>query len=346
MERTVYKKTFTRDFTLAVIEIWYRAEAQNDKKWTDKRQPFKPFIIFEREHGVVSGYYDPRGIEWAEDILVQKMKDDQTFITSLEKTFAGKFKILEKMFNREEPLSKAKLLDFFVLLEEWWVWFEAAWWIWEMESEKLGVIKIPESFRKLRESTQDLVPKSEVIVRKSLHNLFPKLGSLVEVLRIGEISSGDLPDEKILKERDQKYFFTNNKLYTNVSREFIENKFGAVLEKFEIPEGLKEIKGQIGNKGKARGKVRLVYGPKEAHKVEEGDIIVSSMTMPDILPAMKKAAAFVTDEGGIACHAAIISREMNKPSVIGTKIATQVLCDGDEVEVDAERGIVKILNKK
>ena len=67
------------------------------------------------------------------------------------------------------------------------------------------------------------------------------------------------------------------------------------------------------------------------------------MTTPDMVPIMKKAAAFVTDEGGITCHAAIVSREMKKPCIIGTKIATKILHDGQLVEVDANRGIVKII---
>jgi len=60
---------------------------------------------------------------------------------------------------------------------------------------------------------------------------------------------------------------------------------------------------------------------------------------------MKKAAAFVTDEGGITCHAAIVARELKKPCIIGTKIATQALKDGDEVEVDADKGAVKLLKE-
>ena len=67
------------------------------------------------------------------------------------------------------------------------------------------------------------------------------------------------------------------------------------------------------------------------------------MTTPDYIPAMKKAAAFVTDEGGITCHAAIIAREMKKPCIVGTKIATQILHDGDLVEVDADKGVVRII---
>ena len=67
------------------------------------------------------------------------------------------------------------------------------------------------------------------------------------------------------------------------------------------------------------------------------------MTISDFLPAMMKASAFVTDEGGITCHAAIAARELKKPCIIGTKIATQVLKDGDMVEVKADHGLVIIL---
>mgnify|MGYP001562085147 CR=1 FL=1 len=78
--------------------------------------------------------------------------------------------------------------------------------------------------------------------------------------------------------------------------------------------------------------------------LKNGDILVTFMPAPSHISAMEKAAAFVTDEGGITCHAAIVAREMKKPCIIGTKIATKVLKDGDMVEVDANKGIVKIIN--
>jgi len=74
-----------------------------------------------------------------------------------------------------------------------------------------------------------------------------------------------------------------------------------------------------------------------------GDILVSHMTDPEIVVAMKKAGAIITDMGGITCHAAIVSRELGIPCVIGTKIATKVFKDGDEVEVDATKGVVRKL---
>lgn len=104
-----------------------------------------------------------------------------------------------------------------------------------------------------------------------------------------------------------------------------------------------EIKGNIACKGNAKGKVKLIFNNKDFAKIEDGDILVTSMTTPEMVPIMKKASAFVTDEGGVTCHAAIISREMHKPCIIGTKVATQLLKDNDMVEVDANNGVVKIL---
>lgn len=108
---------------------------------------------------------------------------------------------------------------------------------------------------------------------------------------------------------------------------------------------IQEIKGTIANTGKVRGRIKIVESNQDIKKVQERDIMVTAMTHPNYIVAMEKASAFVTDEGGITCHAAIVSREMNKPCIIGTKIATKVLKDGQLVEVDANRGIVKILKK-
>jgi pyruvate,water dikinase len=72
-------------------------------------------------------------------------------------------------------------------------------------------------------------------------------------------------------------------------------------------------------------------------------VIVAEMTNPDYVPWMKRAAAFVTDEGGMTCHAGIVARELGKPCVVGTKIATKVFKDGDMLEVDAMNGLVRRL---
>ena len=111
-------------------------------------------------------------------------------------------------------------------------------------------------------------------------------------------------------------------------------------------EKVAEIRGQTGCVGKAKGVVKIIFRPQDMGKMKKGDILVSIATDPDIVPAMKKAAAIVTEQGGVTSHAAIVSRELNIPCVIGTKIATRVLKDGDLVEVDANKGVVKILKNK
>lgn len=107
--------------------------------------------------------------------------------------------------------------------------------------------------------------------------------------------------------------------------------------------GVKMFKGLVVNGGFARGKVKIIFSTKDLKKMKKGDILVSSMTAPDYITGLRKAAAVVTDEGGMTCHAAIVSRELKIPGIVGTKIATQILKDGDLVEVDAINGIVKKL---
>lgn len=120
-----------------------------------------------------------------------------------------------------------------------------------------------------------------------------------------------------------------------------------VLEALQfLQEDMKKeqkIRGMIASPGKVRGRVKKILKFHDIVNMKEGDVLVSSMTRPEMAPAMKLAIAIVTDEGGITSHAAIVSRELGIPCIIGTKVATQILNDGDLVEVDAHNGIVKLI---
>lgn len=105
-----------------------------------------------------------------------------------------------------------------------------------------------------------------------------------------------------------------------------------------------ELKGLAVFKGKARGKVSIIISNADFDKFQDGQILVTSSTRPDFVPLMKKAAAILTDEGGLLSHAAIVSRELGVPCIVGLKKATQVLKDNDVVEVDADNGIIKKIN--
>jgi len=102
-----------------------------------------------------------------------------------------------------------------------------------------------------------------------------------------------------------------------------------------------EIVGKSASTGKVQGIVKIINRVADFSNLNRGDILVSCMTRPEFVPIIEKAAAIVTDEGGITCHAAIVSRELGIPCIVGTDIATKLLKDGDLVEVDADKGIVK-----
>lgn len=112
------------------------------------------------------------------------------------------------------------------------------------------------------------------------------------------------------------------------------------VETLDASSDVRELRVDCACPGRARGAVKVMNSPEDVEKFNAGDILVAHATNPDVVPAMRKAAAIVTDMGGITCHAAIVSRELKIPCVIDTKIATSVLRDGDVVDVDANHGIV------
>ena len=116
------------------------------------------------------------------------------------------------------------------------------------------------------------------------------------------------------------------------------------------PKGLQkkariEIRGQIACGGKSVGRARIVKNVNEIYKVNHGDVMVSPMTSPELMPAVRRCVGIVTDFGGITCHAAIIAREFNIPCIVGTAVATIKIHDYDLVEVDADQGIVRVLER-
>lgn len=136
-------------------------------------------------------------------------------------------------------------------------------------------------------------------------------------------------------------------------QDILGNSAKNIIRQFgEFDKNITTIKGQTGNPGFYKGSVKIVdFNLKleesniQIKDMKKGQVLVSGSTGPEMILACKKAGAIVTDEGGITSHAAIVSRELKIPSVIATKYATKILKDGDLVEVDATRGIVKLLNK-
>lgn len=140
--------------------------------------------------------------------------------------------------------------------------------------------------------------------------------------------------------QDIEWAIEGQKLFIVQSRPITTLK-ASKEEKTEMPvTGEALLKGLPASHGIATGKVKIVHDVNELDKVLEGDILVTQMTDPDFVPAMKRAKAIVTDEGGMTSHAAIVSREMAIPCIVGTEKATEFLKDNDIITVDANSGKV------
>jgi phosphoenolpyruvate synthase/pyruvate phosphate dikinase len=135
---------------------------------------------------------------------------------------------------------------------------------------------------------------------------------------------------------DQITIFSGEK---EVNKEFEQLEL-SIDEKIDV----KELKGKSAYPGIVKGIAKVVIDVRDLDKIQKGNIMVALMTFPSFIVGMEKAIAFVTDQGGLLSHASIVAREMKKPCIIGTKVATKVIKDGDLIEVNADKGIVKILN--
>lgn len=143
----------------------------------------------------------------------------------------------------------------------------------------------------------------------------------------------------LVSSKEDRFSIITGNEYLEIKKSVLENKHTG---------NLTEIAGNVACRGPdsiIRGIARVILNPNNAF-IEKDNILVTSMTRPEFVPLMKNAKAVITNEGGITSHAAIVSRELNKPCIIGTKNATRVLETGDEIEMRMNHGIVRILKKK
>jgi pyruvate,water dikinase len=150
--------------------------------------------------------------------------------------------------------------------------------------------------------------------------------------------------EWAVDERDGKIWILQARPETVWSRRNKEKKAAEEAPAAAEKEAKVLVKGLPASPGQGYGKAHVIMDPSDIEEFKDGEILVTEMTAPDWVPAMKKAQAIVTDSGGMTCHASIVSRELGIPCIVGTKsrgqAATEVLKTGDEITVDASNGVV------
>ena len=223
----------------------------------------------------------------------------------------------------------------------------------DLSGELLKQVKMLREFVFLRTYRIEMNSQSNFYLKPLLKEIANRGGISLEQLAMmlsGEIKemikSGKMPE--FVNFDDRKKAAVTWLDNCNFSYAFGSKAQEIISEKLagqEMPEQAGEIKGTVASKGDiVQGKVRII-AKENVVSFQKDEILVTIMTSPEFMPAIQKAKAIITDEGGVLCHAAIVSRELKKPCIIGTQMATKVLKNGDLVEVDAEKGTVKVLKR-
>ncbi len=344
------EKQFTRyEWPLFWCSIWDYGDRIGIREWLGVGVDNMLFLRSGDKDAVTVWYdkseYNPEGEDKFDRAVISRIESDPAWVDLLITRFESGWDQLFPYLAEGKKIANGKELGDYCDLWQWW------WTSMSLVFVVPNVSGLSETVCNklllLRAKTQEYSEEGGGIIAQylgrqdaALADAWPFM-SAKEVLWAGQRSVSEAWVANIL-ERRQGVGLLNGSLYLECDLE-MELKRRSIRLVHKQAGNSEVIEGTAVSPGLVRGVVKVVTSYDEVDLVGVGEILVTEMTMPSFGPAMKKAVAIVTDEGGITCHAAIVAREMNKPCIIGTKIATQVLKDGDMVEVDADRGVVRVL---
>jgi len=335
VEKVIFEKAYTRDYSMIIEEIWtktfYRSVFSNDN-------PYNTIIIDYINDGVMEVWENKEAINWYKEELFKKNQEDTEFFNIQMNDYEVFLKKMKNLLIKKKT-SSLKELKYFISLASKGMYYFLIFYYSAMDNRNSQII-LNRAF-KLRDEDK-FFEAVDNFIRDSIEVIYPQTKGFTNTVLVEDLD--DMPERKILEQRYKNYIVDVDKYSCIIN---LQDFSKAHLNyEFIIDEVVNNdlVKGQIAFKGKVTGKVRILKRKNQISEFKEGEVLLSPMTTPDFVPAMKRAAAIVTDEGGIVCHAAILARELKIPCVIGTKFATKVFKDGDQIEVDAEKGIVRKLN--
>jgi phosphoenolpyruvate synthase/pyruvate phosphate dikinase len=313
-----------RDISFLSCSIFGEVHAQTIKKvfgspfsstlWINQGQQY---IFYRRQKE-----YDDFSRKIAEKCLknssyADRIADKLVNLTDKLTAFVVKNKSLE-------DLAKYQII-FFNLYKEFFAYHQAVYW----GGDYLSQQKVDSKISKIINVLNRAYKYNELAI--------PKLEKYFKKLKISNCLYNDISNSK--KTQFGLLFWRTKRFVLSQSEG--DKLEAAMIKNVERFGNVKKIKGIGVRSGLVRGRVKVILELNRLSQIKKGDILVTTMTRPQFNNFIKKASVIVTDEGGVLCHAAILAREFKIPCVVGTKVATKILKDGDLVEVDADKGVVK-----
>lgn len=336
--KTKLSKIFSREKGIWYAYLWDESDRIGFEKYLGYKVKNNLFI---RKDDKLSVWYDNRETEIIHHKIEDKFLHDKNFIGKIFEDLDCEWRFVSPYIEHGKQIKNfGELRDYYEHLVRWWSAMNLLFRLGLTENLVESVLEYREKAEKFSDTMIDVWDK----FWSEKENKLSKIMNLVtpeEAFSVNNLSQQEI---SLIMARESGIILFNGVLFPFDKMQDVLRENNLELEKEIISDTL-EFGGVAAFKGVVSGFVKVILFNRDISKIQKGEILVTDMTRPDYIPTMNKAVAFVTDEGGITCHAAIVARELKKPCIIGTKIATQVLHNGDLVEVDADRGIVRILSK-
>lgn len=342
-ESITLTKIFSREHSLFYASIWFISDTTRIQRWIDH---IPKNILFLRESNTnkLSIWYEQSEVQAISNSIRQKIIANPQFLPRLIQESDQAFEQLQQWCDNPASIQRVQdMKDFHQQWLNWWCTMAIYFDVVEMSGLPQEQYDLAESRRTI---TQDYTEKVDTVYIEAFQRLAPQFADLAYVVFPDEaisliVGEHDSKMIALINRRLSGYAYLNGEMYEQPEIQVALQQAGLRLDNEQINSTNNTLTGTSASPGFVTGRVRKILLKEDLSTMQVGEVLVSEMTTPDFVSAMKMAAAIVTDEGGMMSHAAIIARELHKPTVIGTKHATQLLNTGDEVEVDAINGIVR-----
>ncbi|HEX8974466.1 MAG TPA: PEP/pyruvate-binding domain-containing protein [Patescibacteria group bacterium] len=341
--KKILTNIFSREKSLIYFCVWDESDRKGVEFIGEKIK--NNLFIIPPKGSKGSVWYEKEELEFLKGKNIEKFSDDH-LLNDLKTLAEKSWNFLFPYAKQEKAIESPKEFDkYYSNLVNFWTRLNSI--VYEVvENESLNN-EIRDYLRDFREKTEQYTEIMSLVLTDYLEKQ-PALKDIAHSITKDEaikILNGTASELEISSIRSRKVgcYMLNGVVGNLVNLKSVLDENNLELER--VNSDVNQLVGTSAFAGKVNGSVKIINGFDDLSKVGLGDVLVTQMTNPKYLPAVQKASAIVTDEGGLLCHAAIVARELKKPCIIGTKFATQVLKDGDLVEVDADNGIVRILEK-
>lgn len=328
-----FSLTLSRPNSLIEEYIYFYGEFLGIKSVTRNLYYFKPLFMYNYNNKNTDIFYNAEDLEESPDCMYYYMDLDFEIILKKYEEIKLKIKKLENIINNDLDFDITDYINDIIDIYPFTSLGQLAGHF-DNISERLKNLLYDFRF-----NYDYIIHKAtDFLMNRVKRDLPGKYKEYVDFIQIEEIINDELPSIEELIKRTKGYIYYG-KLYsvTDYEQWLRDNNFS--IEE----ENVSSLKGQVVYSGSVEGRVCKVFNENDFDKFKEGDILVTPMTTPKFTKLIKQASAIVTDEGGVTCHAAIISRELKVPCIVGCKNITKVLNDGDVIKLNGSTGEIQII---